>query len=355
MKLSNELKKVVKRFLIGIAASTGGILLLFLWVMILFSTSDDVEAKKIAIITMLLMLGIAIFINICIAIFTIPYKFVNKKIEKSAIRKADKEYKKEKITDIDKSKYEGYYRDILALNSPLIVSYIDDFELLETDLIAELFHLKMHGIIDISDDRITLLKEEVQGEVNKYIVDCIKQHGKLIVNKEIIEKKIAVDTFNLGLVELSGVNYEKINYKAEKLGKFAAISICIALFIIFLMIVLAFDIKENNFLTEIVFPVIIVIALMFVATYHNSYQTRSISIHENLPFKRTRKGEEINEKIEGLKNYIADYSMLDRRTLDEIELWEDYLVYSVLWKQNKHAIEEYKKYIKFEEEEEENV
>ena len=357
MKLSNELKRIVKKFFIRTGISAGIILLLALWVMILFSSSDDTVAKKVAMTMMIAFLGIAVLINLCIAIFTIPYKTADKKMKKSGEKRAEREYKKEKITSIDKSKYEGYYKDILSLNSPLVVSYIDDFQIEETDLIAELFHLKMRGVIDILDDKIVLLKEkeETQNEVHKYIIDCIRNNQKLIVNKNILEKTIAADTFNLGLVQLSGINYEKIDANAEKIKKRIEIMLCVIIFLIpFGTLVILGD-SGIQMLIELIAPIVAIILFMLTSTYHDSYKNRSKSIHENLPFKRTKKVEEINEKIEGLKNYIADYSMLDERNLEEITLWEDYLVYSVLWKQNKNAIEEYKKYIKFEEEEEENV
>ena len=66
-------------------------------------------------------------------------------------------------------------------------------------------------------------------------------------------------------------------------------------------------------------------------------------------YKRTQKGKEINKKLEGLKHYLKDYSLLSEREAKEIELWEDYLIYSVMFGQNKKVIEEYEKYIEIEE------
>ncbi len=66
-------------------------------------------------------------------------------------------------------------------------------------------------------------------------------------------------------------------------------------------------------------------------------------------YKRTTKGRELNQKLEGLKNYLKDYSMLDEREAKELELWDDYLIYSVMFGQNKKIMEEYEKYIEIEE------
>ena len=62
-------------------------------------------------------------------------------------------------------------------------------------------------------------------------------------------------------------------------------------------------------------------------------------------YKRTSKGRELNQKLEGLKNYLKDYSLMNEREAKEIELWDDYLIYSVMFGHNKKIIEEYEKYI----------
>ena len=43
-----------------------------------------------------------------------------------------------------------------------------------------------------------------------------------------------------------------------------------------------------------------------------------------------------------LKNYLKDYTLLDKQEKDGIVVWEEYLVYSVLFNQNKKMIEKYK-------------
>ena len=62
-------------------------------------------------------------------------------------------------------------------------------------------------------------------------------------------------------------------------------------------------------------------------------------MYEN-PYIRNKKSKDINEKLEGLKNYIKDYSLLDEKTSDDITVWEDYLIYSVMFGQNKEVVKE---------------
>ena len=66
---------------------------------------------------------------------------------------------------------------------------------------------------------------------------------------------------------------------------------------------------------------------------------------ERLPYERTARGEELNKKIEGLKNYIRDYSLLSEKNAYTISLWEDYLIYSVVFGQNDVIVKEFEKYI----------
>jgi uncharacterized membrane protein len=94
-------------------------------------------------------------------------------------------------------------------------------------------------------------------------------------------------------------------------------------------------------LIEIAVAIIIGIIMFF------TYIPFKIAYVENRGklYKRTSKGRELNQKLEGLKNYLKDYSLMDEREAKEIELWDDYLIYSVMFGQNKKIIEEYEKYI----------
>lgn len=66
-------------------------------------------------------------------------------------------------------------------------------------------------------------------------------------------------------------------------------------------------------------------------------------------FIRTQKGVEIQNKLAGLKNYIKDYSDLENRNIDEVILWEEYLIYAIIFnlkgKLDKDATELYNKLI----------
>lgn len=71
-----------------------------------------------------------------------------------------------------------------------------------------------------------------------------------------------------------------------------------------------------------------------------------IHIHNDLGYSRTKKGDELNIKIEGLKRFLKEHSSLAEKELKQLELWEHYLIYSILFNQNEKALTELKKITK---------
>ena len=71
-----------------------------------------------------------------------------------------KKAKKETINDINFSKKELYYRDVVRQYSPATLSYIDNFELNYKDIIASLLNLQLKNYINIADNKIEILNIE---------------------------------------------------------------------------------------------------------------------------------------------------------------------------------------------------
>lgn len=59
---------------------------------------------------------------------------------------------------------------------------------------------------------------------------------------------------------------------------------------------------------------------------------------------RTDEAEKINKNIEGLKNFLNDFSLISERERKEIENWDRYLVYSVMLGSNKKIVRDFQKY-----------
>ena len=60
--------------------------------------------------------------------------------------------------------------------------------------------------------------------------------------------------------------------------------------------------------------------------------------------KLYEKGKEINAKLDGLKAFMEEFSNIDSKESKHLVLWEDYLIYSVMFDINKKIQEEYIKY-----------
>lgn len=264
-----------------------------------------------------------------------------------AIKLGVRSYKKDKLTNIDFKKDKEYYREILEKYSPLILSYIDDFNIdTQTDCIASILYLQKNGYISIENNKIVYNKKDTINldENEIYILSCIKD-GKIELNEYELIKKIQKDGVEKGLLE------EKKDFKKRKAKK---ILMAVAIFFVILamLIFIVFNLQNkyiDNSLLIIMIFIILGTSLITLVSYPfimTIYMITYIIAESQNPLFRTKRGEMINKKIEGLRSYLQDYSLLSEKDSKDIIIWEEYLIYSVLFHQNTKIIEEYKKYIK---------
>ena len=90
-----------------------------------------------------------------------------------------------------------------------------------------------------------------------------------------------------------------------------------------------------------------VIAIFVIANLIAKIIKKVISMQDTQPhFKLLSNGKDIYNKLQGLKNYIKKFSALNNKRSEELRLWDDYLIYSVMFGFNKKIINEYSKMIK---------
>ena len=100
-----------------------------------------------------------------------------------------------------------------------------------------------------------------------------------------------------------------------------------------------FFIAESNESTSItVFIGFCVLFILFAAFMGKAVAPSSY-------WKLSEKGKDLNLKLMGLKNLIKDFSNMDERDKNELVLWEDYLIYSVMFGNNKNIVDKYKNLI----------
>lgn len=278
-------------------------------------------------------LGITLFKNIFLIILFIVIKLVNKKIRKEKLNKDD--FKRSK----------DYYRDILYGYGACELSWIDDFKLeIPKDIIAELLQLENKKFIKINENNIELLENfdtNTLNETQKYLLSCIEDGKVKNVSQIKLQETVRKDALQHKIVEQREESKKK---KKKRMIK----AILIAVIVNIVMKVAFNIISEMNFennmipiISFIIYAIVFIIFSFYPMILIISYIIYNIKSTLD-PYFRTKEGEELNRSIEGLKNYLKDYTLLDKQEKDGIVVWEEYLVYSVLFNQNKKMIEKYK-------------
>ncbi|MBQ7031441.1 MAG: DUF2207 domain-containing protein [Bacilli bacterium] len=254
-----------------------------------------------------------------------------------AIKKANKKVYREKLSKIDVKKYKGYFRHILEGYTPAELSYIDDFNLdYPKDYIAMLLSLKNKKVIDFDEvtEKIIIINRNAKlTKAEELILNNIVDGKLQRINDYNFSCTVQNDAFEKGILKQS---VKKINFK--KLG-------IIALFIFLLFFFMTnIDFEIQGFFAVVVFIIFFFAvfgfagAMFFLPIYGIVYLVKKTSN----PYVRSDAGEEINIRLEGLKNYLKDFSYMDGRNSKELIIWEDYLIYSVLFNQNEKVIDEIK-------------
>lgn len=265
------------------------------------------------------------------------------------IKIGTKMYNKQRLSQNDFQKTKEYYREILQGYSPAVLSFIDDFEIeYPSTIIASLLQLSKNHFITMEQGIIKKNTNEKLNDTNlesneTYILNHIKE-DKVILNDIEFKKKLTEDALKKGLIK----NIQEVKEKKKK----KIIKAIIAMFIIFFVTFIAISTIGNLNIAGGILPVLLflIMVILLVGTFFYPFVLMIsyavyLTKNQNCPYVRSEKGEEINKKLEGLKIYLKEYSYLEEKKESEIVIWEEYLVYSVLFNQNTKIIETYKKHI----------
>jgi len=256
-----------------------------------------------------------------------------------------KRFKKDKLSEIDFKKHEAYYRDILKNYSPAELSYIDKFEILpQNDIAASLLSLELNKNIYL-DNKIQINNTYTENNISsneKYILDSIEDGIITNLNETEFTTKVKEDAIRNGLLKESKIEWGKFT-------RVLILSLSFMALMIFICITLFSDFVSNPTniadwkLFILMFAILLILYLpISIGIYFNTY---IVKMKKN-SYIRTKKGEELNENLEGLKNYLKDYSNIHEKDEKSLTLWEDYLIYSVIFNQNTKVIKNiWNKYI----------
>lgn len=250
-------------------------------------------------------------------------------------------------SDVSDFKFDkDYFNEILEIHSPLILGCLDNFNLDKNKLIATLLYLERKGVIKIENDRI-----ENTGDENLSFGDpCSMLLGRLNDGKikiydsyefiDSVRYYTLVEAQNIGLV-VKNEDEDKYKYGYEENSMKKLLRSFITTIAIYIIAIMYLKSLETTTWFSACIMIFLILYLPLKILIKAAYQSGK----KGHQYVRTKEGQELNNKLDGLKKYLNDYSNMSERNAEEIELWEDYLIYSVMFGQNKKVVKEYEKYI----------
>ena len=260
-----------------------------------------------------------------------------------------KKYHKYRLSNDEFIANKDYYRDLLKGYTPLELSYNNNYEIDQYALIATVLNLENKKIITYKDNKFYVKKDTSNlSQIEKCITDKISENGvdNIVISRFGLYYDIVKVCKEKKLIELG-------NISKKKLTRDIIISIIVYIIVYFLWskseMFLNNDLLSGNvFIASInsaLLPVVSFALFAFVHLYPLYFIIKYLILN-NLTnrknYKKTDLGKEINYKLEGLKNFIEDFSILNEREKEEVIIWDDYLVYSVMFNDNNKIFEEYK-------------
>ena len=291
-----------------------------------------------------------IFISVVITLLIVAVLFVPIMVFVLPFFTSNSAFKKYKLSEEDFKGSKDYFRDTLNEYTPSELSFIDDLKIDKNAIIADLLLLEQKKYI-IYEDGIFRRGENKEfnrlNPIEKYLLSQVLDEGSNYLNISLIKfaKLVKDQSYKDGLTE------DK-QFPAAKFFKDVFISVLCFLLIMYFfggskMFVL---IEESNptlqFLGIGLFAFFVIFSIYYPMYIIYKYVILFIRLNLNKT-GRTDKGEEINKKLEGLKIFIRDFSILEGREKRELILWKEYLVYSVMFNMNKKIVNEYNLNIRY--------
>lgn len=291
----------------------GKVLLLMFFVPFIIVLIFALDWKKVFINNKEIFLS-----QILLTLISSIYVFVKYLISKVTI------YRKEISYDVVDKKY---YRELLDENSCGVLSYVYNKKIEYKDIIiSTILRLEKEGVIEL-DYKNKLIKFSI---IKFLSVDSIKLYEyekyflNLLFSNENYEcipfskmKKILVnENFKVNFIGLiKKATKESGYFKSNEFGHNIMIYVVIL-----------------NFLFMIYGDYLIFGGEIFIFVFFNTLILFYLCYIENKKiYIRTKKGKELNIKLKGLKNFLVDFSIINDREIEEIILWDYYILYAIIF------------------------
>lgn len=239
-------------------------------------------------------------------------------------------------TDFEKNK--KFYRDTVNNYSVSVLNYIDNFKLdYKQSYTAKLLELQKNKCITIKDDKIKVIKEP-ENELDKEFVKSIKDN-KVTMSLYDYKKLVEEEALEKGLITPASLFG---GLKDKKMRLIIAIVIIVMFALVFLVSFLQnTDLMNMLFLAGVLSLLLIGFIFFFFMVYLFIYIGKILLERR---YQRTEKGKEINLQLDGLKMFMEEFSNIKSKESKHLVLWDDYLIYSVMFNINEKIQNEYSKF-----------
>lgn len=233
----------------------------------------------------------------------------------------EKLYIKIKERKIESIEYD-YYRDIIENYSMLLLSACSRIKITNQDLfVATLLRLQKTGHIRLENNEVIVLHEENLFESEKSFLKMflIKEKG-IMYNKKQMNYLL---NFDLMMDNKQKVLFENKKSIFKIVHDFMSILV-LAIFVLLIFLTLT---NQNGSTPEETTVVIALFITYFLSLFLHIFaklKVRDIQI-------MTKEGKILHNKLIGLRNFIKDFGRLGEKSIEEIKLWDYYLIYAVLF------------------------
>ena len=238
----------------------------------------------------------------------------------------------ENIIKFDKN-YE-YFRELIKQYNPNVLAYLFSSIKYPNAMMIGLIQLERKHKIKFAEKII--INEELMSVTRseEYLLKCIKNNNLTVeANEEYLE------------ILKNECCYHRLGYKVPATYIFNGTLKSAIIFAIYvIIIILAF--YDPHPTTERFIPIFLGMEGLTVYVIYNFFFAVYNAKTSQHSFVKTDEGEEIVYKLEGLKRFLNDFSNLDEKDKKYIALWDDYLLYSMMFNQNKKIYYELLKYFK---------
>ena len=232
-----------------------------------------------------------------------------------------------------------YYREVLSSYSPAELNYVYSANTqFPKDAVTTLLSLKLKKIIDLNNENntITILKDDAN----------ISNSEKYVLNKIKDEKLKNFEPIKYQQIVQEDVENKHLTNKGSKKNMSAFSMLFIAIIIILLFFIIVFALPSEGilgFISVILIPLIFIILSLGIPGIILYCILRTYN-----PYKLSKEGKQLRKKLLGLKNYITQFSLLQEKDVKDLIVWEDYLIYSIIFDLNDDLISKIQeKYIVF--------